>query len=204
MKKSSVVALLLLSGLYFGQTMKVTAEYGSKDDLTNQLMDFQNITAEKLNFTAVELIGRYPIVKIKEFKNGNLVKTETLLNPESYVKIEKSTYSLRFFTELNDQNNMMKTFIRGDRFSTARKFFPLFGKSKDYAFNDLFGSKTELFLDVKKENTLFLITTPHDQGNGFSSWCEIAQSEVAPENLGTHFKVPHYFLITIQFLDKHL
>ena len=202
MKKIVLCAFIVAGSLFYGQNMKITSEYGSKDSFTNQLMEFQNITVEKINFSAPELVGKYPLVKIKEFKNGKLTKTEILLHPETYVKIEKSDYNLRFFTELNDQSNTLKTYIRGERIGTARKSFPLISKSAEYAFKDLFGNQKELILDLSKENTLFLITTPHPQANGFSSWCEIAQSDIAPEELGTHFKIPHYFLITIQFLDK--
>ena len=41
--------------------------------------------------------------------------------------------------------------------------------------------------------------TPTIHEDGSSSYCEVAQSDIAPEKLGAHFKIPHYFLITIAF-----
>ena len=64
---------------------------------------------------------------------------------------------------------------------------------------DFFGSKKELSIDLQKKNAVFAIITPTIHEDGSGSYCEVAQSEIAPEKLGEHFKIPHYFLITITF-----
>jgi len=201
MKKLIIMAFMAVCGFVFCQEMVVSREYGSKDDFVNQLMDFQEIAVEGLTFKSKDLLGKFPIVRIREFKDGVQIKTDTLLFPEKYTKIGTEEYSLRFFSRLDSENNKLYTFIRGKSFSSGKKTFALQPDKLGYAWKDLFGSEDKISLDLSAENTVFLITTPHYVGDGFYSYCEIAQSEVVPEDLGKHFQVPHYFLISIQFLD---
>lgn len=93
----------------------------------------------------------------------------------------------------------LKTYIRGEKFGSRKSYFKLISDSDKYALKDFFGSEKELNIDLKKKNAVFAIITPTIHEDGSGSYCEVAQSNIAPEKLGEHFKIPHYFLITITF-----
>ncbi|PKP15193.1 MAG: hypothetical protein CVU07_11030, partial [Bacteroidetes bacterium HGW-Bacteroidetes-23] len=68
-----------------------------------------------------------------------------------------------------------------------------------YALKDFFGSNEEMNIELNKKTAVFAIITPTIHKDGSGSYCEVAQSSIKPEKLGEHFKIPHYFLITITF-----
>ena len=82
-------------------------------------------------------------------------------------------------------------FIYGENGSGKSSFY--------YALKDFFGEKKELTINPNKKNAVFAILTPTIHPDGSGSYCEVAQSDIAPEKLGEHFKIPHYFLVTINF-----
>lgn len=93
----------------------------------------------------------------------------------------------------------LKTQIMCPRGRSPRFYFDLKDDPENYVLKDFFGGKTELSMNMYEETPILTIITPTKHADGFSSYCEVVQSNIKPENLGTHFKIPHYFLITIQF-----
>lgn len=180
-------------------TVKITNNYGSENKEIQDLIDFENIYIEQLNFESENLNGKYYQINLEEFKNGKHIKTSTLFNGSEteYFKIDSNKESLKFFFKLSD--GKLKTYIRGKKFGSKKSYFKLSSDSDKYALKDFFGSKQELSIDLQKKNAVFAIITPTIHEDGSGSYCEVAQSEIAPEKLGEHFKIPHYFLITITF-----
>ena len=178
---------------------KMTNSYGSENKEIQDLTDFENIYIEQLNFESKSLNGKYYQIHIEEYKNGKHVKTSTLFDGSEtdYFKINTSKESLKFFFKLSD--GKLKTYIRGGKFGSKKSYFKINGDSDNYAVKDFFGSKKELSIDLQQKNAIFAIITPTIHEDGSGSYCEVAQSEIAPEKLGTHYKIPHYFLITITF-----
>ena len=89
--------------------------------------------------------------------------------------------------------------IRGPKFRSKKAYFKLIGDPDRYVLKDFFGTKRELNLDLQKKNAIFAIITPSVHEDGSASYCEVVQSNIEPEDLGQHFKIPHYFLMTLTF-----
>lgn len=194
--KKLIYSLSLISSFAFAQNVKVTSNYGSENRDIQDLINFENIFFDTLNFQSEKLKGKSYVIALEEFKNGKLVKTSTLFD-DDYFKIEKDKLALKFAFKLTD--GKLKTQIFGNGFMSKKSYFKLSNNEDDYAMKNFFGSADELTLDINKKNYIFAIITPTIHEDGSGSYCEVAQSDVAPEKLGEKFKIPHYFLVTIKF-----
>ena len=199
-KSKILFAFIILTNFAFAQnTVKMTNNYGSQNRDIQDVIDFENIYIEQLNFESENLKGKSYQINLEEYKNGKLIKTSNLFDGSEtdYFKIDSTTESLKFFFKLSD--GKLKTYIRGKKFGSKKSYFKLSSDSDKYALKNFFGSKQELSIDLQRKNAVFAIITPTIHEDGSGSYCEVAQSEISPEKLGEHFKIPHYFLITITF-----
>ncbi len=200
MKFKFLVTLLLIINILVAQnTVKMTNNYGSENPEIQDIIDFENIYIEKLNFESEKLNGKFFTISIDEYKNGKLKNTTILFDglESDYFKIVTNKESLKFFFKMTD--GKLKTYIRGQKFGSKKSYFKLFEDSEKYALKDFFGITSELNLDISKKNAIFAIITPTIHKDGSGSYCEVAKSDVEPEKLGEHFKIPHYFIINIEF-----
>lgn len=200
MKIKILLLLLIFTNILFAQnTVKMTNNYGSESSEIQDIIDFENIYIEKLNFEGLSIKGKSFIISLEEYKTGKLENTSILFNgaESNYFKIGSDKESLKFLFKMTD--GKLKTYIRGQRFGSKKSFFKLYEASEKYALKDFFGSRSELNLDIDKKNAVFAIITPTIHKDGSGSYCEVAQSNIAPEKLGEHFKIPHYFIINIEF-----
>lgn len=199
LKIKTLLALLIITNLAFSQNAKMTNNYGSENQEIQDLMDFENIYVQHLNFESENLNRKYYQISLEEYKNGEHIRTSTLFDGSEteYFKIDSNKESIKFFFKLND--GKLKTYIKGKKFGSKKSYFKLSSDSDKYALKDFFGSKEELNINLQKKNAVFAIITPTIHEDGSGSYCDVAQSEIAPEKLGEHFKIPHYFLITIIF-----
>jgi hypothetical protein len=191
---------LIITNFVFAQnTIKVTNNYGSENQEIQDLIDFENIYIEKLNFESESIEGKSFKINLKEYISGKLTNTSILFDGSEtdYFKIGSDKESLKFFFKMTD--GKLKTYIRGQKFGSKKSHFKLLNDSDQYALKDFFGSKSELNLDINKENAIFAIITPTIHKDGSGSYCEVAQSNIEPEKFGEQFKIPHYFIITIEF-----
>lgn len=198
--KTFLFLLTLVANFTFAQNnIKVTSNYGSENKDIQNLIDFENIYFEQLNFEGKDLIGKQYSINLQEFKNGKLISKSVLFDGEGndYFKIKSEKESLKFLFKMTD--GKLKTYIRGSGFGSKKSYFNLKDDSDQYALKDFFGNKKELNLVANQETAVFAIITPTKHDDGSSSYCEVVQSDIKPENLGTHFKIPHYFLVTLQF-----
>lgn len=177
----------------------MTANYGSNNREIQDILDFENIYFETLNFESPLLKNSNYEINIEEYKDGKLISTNLLFNSSEsdYFKINSNTESLKFFYKMSD--GKLKTFIRGKKFSTKKSYFNLVGDPDKYSLKDFFADKNELTIELNKKNTIFAIITPTIHPDGSGSYCQVVQLDIAPEKLGEHFKIPHHFLITIIF-----
>ncbi|MGX9987489.1 hypothetical protein [Soonwooa purpurea] len=177
----------------------MTNNYGSENKEIQDLIDFENIYIEQLNFEGENLKGKSYQINLEEYVNGKLSKSTMIFDgtETDYFKIDSDKESLKFFFKLSD--GKLKTYIRGNKFGSKKSYFKLLGESDQYALKDFYGSKKELILDLNKKNSVFAIITPTIHKDGSGSYCEVAQSDIQPEKLGEKFKIPHYFLVTITF-----
>lgn len=205
MKKGIVYLCMWAAGLSFcrAQEIKMTVEFGVKEKVINHILDFQNITIENFKFKGEALKGKVPVIIMKEFEKGELVKTDTLLNgiqDKTFLEIDSSYYEFRFFSELDNENLKFHTWIRNARFGAGRRQYTLQKDKFGYAMKDFFADKKVLTYETGQSIPLLAMITPHEQKNGWGSYCEVVQADVKPEDLGKHFGIPHYFLVTVSFL----
>jgi len=73
------------------------------------------------------------------------------------------------------------------------------GKASDYLLKDFQENKEFVTVPLQEEFPILAIITPVKQPDGSSSYCEVAQSEIPPDQFWKHFKIPHYFIITMKF-----
>lgn len=202
--KKLIYALTLISSLAFAQNVKMTSNYGSENQEIQDLINFENIFFDKLNFQSENLKGKSYKISLDEFQGGKLVKTSVIFDGSEadIFKIDKDKLSLKFAFKLSD--GKLKTFVIGKTISGqgfySKKFYSkLHNEEDDYALKNFLGSKEEISLDINKKNAIFAIITPTIHEDGSGSYCEVAQSNIAPEKLGEKFKIPHYFLVSIKF-----
>ena len=200
LKLKFLFTIIFFSNFVFSQnTIKMTNNYGSENKEIQDLIDFENIYIEQLNFEGENLKGKSYQINLEEYVNGKLSKSTMIFDgtETDYFKIDSDKESLKFFFKLSD--GKLKTYIRGNKFGSKKSYFKLIGESDQYALKDFYGSKKELILDLNKKNSVFAIITPTIHKDGSGSYCEVAQSDIQPEKLGEKFKIPHYFLVTITF-----
>lgn len=202
MKLKSVLTLfILISHFAFGQNqIKMTNEYGSENDEIQNLFEFEGIFLEKLIFENDNLNGKFYEINLQEFSKGKLLNSYLLFDASEsdYFKISENKLSLSFYFKLEDKK--LKTFIVGKNFRSKKSYFDLKSEADDYALKDFFGRNEELFFDINSKNqAVFAIITPAIHKDGSSGYCEVAQADIKPEKLGEHFKIPHYYIVTIQF-----
>ncbi len=200
LKFKFLFTIIFFSNFVFSQnTIKMTNNYGSENKEIQDLIDFENIYIEQLNFEGENLKGKSYQINLEEYVNGKLSKSTMIFDgtETDYFKIDSDKESLKFFFKLSD--GKLKTYIRGNKFGSKKSYFKLIGESDQYALKDFYGSKKELILDLNKKNSVFAIITPTIHKDGSGSYCEVAQSDIQPEKLGEKFKIPHYFLVTITF-----
>ena len=198
---SIVLLILFISPLpTLGQeTVNTSVKYGFENQEIQEVFDFQNISVEKFEFNSSNLIRKHYQVFIKEFKNGELVDSKILFNGTEMedFRINSSQLQFKIFTQIS--NNSLKVQLRNKRYASAKKNLDLVENSSNYVAKDFFGSKTNIENPLDEEFPLLAIITPTKHSNGISSYCEVVQSDVEPEQLGKHFNIPHYFLITMKF-----
>jgi hypothetical protein len=202
MKLKLLLALSLITNFAFAQnTVKLTNNYGSENKEIQDFIEFENIYIEELNFEGSQLNGRHYQISLQEFIDGKLVEKSDLFDSSEtdYFKISSDKELIKFFFKMSD--GKLKAYVRGKKYGSKKSYFNLNDSSDKYALKDFFGSKNELELDInsQKEIPIFAIITPIIYEDGSSSYCEVVQSDVEPENLGKHFKIPHFFLVTIKF-----
>lgn len=198
--KNLLLLLTLAVNFSFAQNnIKITNIYGSKNSEIQNLLDFEKIYLEQFYFEGKDLKGKQYVINLQEFSDGKLVNTSLLFDGREtdYFKIKSNKESLTFLFKIAD--GKLKTYIKGIRFGSKKSYFNLKSDSDDYTLKDFFGNKTELNIDANQETPILAIITPTKHADGSASYCEVVQSNVKPENLGTHFNIPHYFLVTIQF-----
>ncbi|PAM96004.1 hypothetical protein B4N84_05515 [Flavobacterium sp. IR1] len=198
--KNIVLLLILVVNFSFGQNnIKLTSSYGSSNQETQKILDFENINIEQLDFEAKDLKGKQYLISLQEFTDGKLVNKSVLFDgfEGDYFKIKGNKESLNFLFKMTE--GKLKAQIASSRFSSKKSYFDLKDNADNYALKDFFGSKKELFFNPTEETAILAIITPTKLDNGNSSYCEVVQSDIKPEKLGEHFKIPHYFLITILF-----
>ena len=198
-KLNMFILFILLSNSMFSHSIKITNHYGSENKEIQDLIDFESIYIEQLNFEGETLKGKSYQIALEEYIEGRLAHITMLFDgtESDYFKISSSKETVKFFFKFSEDK--LKIFIRGNRFGSKKSYFHLSGDYEKYALKDFFGNKKELLVSGSSKTTIFAIITPTIHEDGSASYCEVVQANEKPEKLGERFKIPHYFLLTITF-----
>jgi len=201
LKRILLLLVFVANAAWAQQTVKLTNTYGSENAEIQDLMDFENSYIETLHFEGNALKGKYYQVELQEFKNGKMIRKASLFDgsESDYFKVKSEKVSLKFFFSM--AHGQLKTYLKGPGFGSKKSYFKLEDQADQYALKDFFGRKEalDITIDSGNEVAVFAIITPTMHKDGSGSYCEVVQSDIKPENLGSHFKIPHYFLVSIRF-----
>lgn len=175
-------------------------EYGLKNNDLNSLLLFENISIEKVSFEGADLLGKQYKVNVKEYMKGKLIKKEILFNTNGLdlLKIDTSYTSFKLFTKI--ENGKIKLFIQSPMMYGAQKFYKIKkGKEQDYIMHRIREDSDFSNIPLNTEFPIFVIITPGTFEGINNSYCDVSKSEVKPEHYWKKFKIPHFYVISMEF-----
>lgn len=208
MKKRTVIYLLLsilgISINAFAQSdIRLRTKYGSENQDLMSVLQFEEIGFDKLIFTGNDLKNKDFQISIKKIVGGRLEKQDVVFDSKEsdYFKIKSDQFVFRLLTketpelkarfdfQFNGFSKQMEYVVEKNNNDLHRKF----------ALKDFLGDKPDMPISVDKNTYILAYMMPYVRPDGSSSYCEVAQSGVNPEELGSKYAIPTYFLIDIKF-----
>lgn len=195
-----LAAFVLLAPNVFGQSdIKMSAQYGSENADLQSILQFENIALNKMIFDGNDLKDKDFQISVKEFVGGKLRKTHVVFDSreDAYFKIKSGKFAFRVLTKTTSENTVKFDF-QFNGFSVGKEYKVGAGQ-KDFALKTFLGAKPEQSIPVGASAYILTYMMPYVKKDGSKQYCEVAQSGVAPEELGTKYAIPTYFLIDIKF-----
>lgn len=196
------VAIISFSGLRAQQTkVQLETKYGSENKDMHELLRFEGVEIIDLDFSGEQLKNKDYTILIKEFTNGSLSNTDTLVSSEkdNYLQpIDKGRFKFKFFVKTQLDNTIKMTSIF-DRFSTNKKY-DIKTTEDNYALHDFLNGLEPMTIEIGKPTYIMGYFLPYlDKETGWKKYCEVSGSKYNPDDWGTMFDIPNYFLIEILF-----
>ncbi|WP_149303958.1 hypothetical protein [Pareuzebyella sediminis] len=177
-------------------TLKV--DYGVEDPSLRQIMDFENISVHRVELNGDNLVDKNYVLTLEEYTKGRL-KGSTLLFDSSEAnafKIKRNSLSFTVISKITERNEFkIELYFNG--FRSKKSYFDLKITDYAYALKDFLGAQQEIDVPLDGFSILALIT-PTVHADGSTSYCEVAQSNVAPEALGEEYQMPQNFLLKMK------
>ena len=182
--------------------IKMQVGYGSENpDLMNVLY-FEDIGLNKMSFTGNDLNGKNFQISVKQFVNGKLAKNEVVFDSteDEYFRIKSDKYGFRILTKTTSEHTVKLQF----QFNGFSKMveYKIAADQKGFASKTFLGSKSETFIPVNEDTYILTYMMPYEKKDGSKQFCEVAQSGIKPEDFGTKYAIPNYFLISIKFFEN--
>lgn len=195
--------LLLFLGVsivgFAQETAAMTIEPGFENNDLQGILSFENLFLDKLIFEGKAIKGKSYSIEIIEYVNGKESSREVLFDgrESDFFNIRSEKETMSFYAKL-DQGKL-KVQMHGNGFRSKKMYYELKADADIYALKDFLGSKETITVDLEKKHPVLAMITPTVHKDGSSSYCEVVQCNVATDQLGKHFKIPHYFIMSIQF-----
>jgi hypothetical protein len=202
MKKQLVSLILILCGYFsYGQTnATIKTKHGLNFHDVQNILYFEGISNQKFNIRSDSLKGKNYQVIIKEFTGGKLTVIDTVFNSkeDEYFRIKTDSLNFSVLTKMSDLN-FFKIQFQFDGFSAGRKYPVLPSEHDKFALKSFFGPKSELPINLAGSTYILAYMMPYVRPDKSEAYCEVAQSGIDPEKLYDKYKIPHYYLIAINF-----
>lgn len=195
------IIFLLMTNIFATESdikMQFNYKYDSPDILS--ILRFEGINFDKVTFVGEDLKEKHFIISIKEFTNGKFAKQIVALDSNELGdlgKIKSNTFSFRVLSK-RTIDNLARFQFQFDRFSSEKEF-KVGEKLNGFVMKNFLGAKTETPIPVNESTYIMTYMMPYDHKDGSKSYCEVAQSGINPEEFGTKYAIPTYFLIDIKF-----
>ena len=181
--------------------IKMQIGYGSENAELMSVLYFEDIGLNKMIFSGNDLKGKDFQISVKEFVKGKLAKNEVVFDSkeDEYFKIKNDKFTFRILTKTTLVNTVMFQF-QFNGFS-KRKEYKIAANQKEFASKTFLGSsQDEKIIPVNTETYVLTYMMPYQKKDGSKQYCEVAQSGINPEQFGTNYAIPTYFLISIKFV----
>jgi len=200
-KQTALLACVLCTLIAAGQSnASIEIKHSvSANDLQN-ILYFEGISHEKFNIKSNKLKGKDYQLVIKEFREGKLVKVDTMFNSreDEYFRIKEDSLPFAVLTKMSDLSEF-KIQVQFNGFSVSRKYKVLPAEKDKFALKTFFGPKLEMPINLQGSNYFLAYMMPYVRKDKSEAYCEVAQSGLDPEKLYEKYKIPHYFLVAINF-----
>ena len=202
MKKTLLLlatVILLNAGGFAQSDIKMQNKYGSENIDLLSVLRFEEIGMSKLVFSGSDLKGKDFQISVKQFDKGKLTKTEVVFDSkeDEYFRIKSDKFVVRILTKITPQQTAKFDF-QFDGFRKGREY--KVGKNhQGFAQKDFLGSRQEISIPLNTSTYVLTFMMPYKKKDGSEQYCEVAQSGVNPEEFGTKYAIPTYFLIDIKF-----
>ncbi|MEL1245696.1 hypothetical protein AAEO56_15595 [Flavobacterium sp. DGU11] len=205
MKLSHIITTLLLVTAGFAQESvsgKIIMNSKSMSDNKEMvhLMRFQGIEYFKVQFKGAELNNKRYTIVAKEFWNGKLSKTDTVMNTNvfSYIgKVQGDTVNMTVIASKADKKHLKMKFMF-DRFELNEVYKCL--PSDDYSLRD-YGASAFVNIEPGQPFYAFAYILPHEDEDGGKQWCAVEVSGKDIETWGKEFGIKHYILFEMKFFE---
>jgi hypothetical protein len=179
--------------------IKMRSEYGSDNPDLLSVLRFEDIGLSKMIFTGKDLINKDFQISIKEFTNGKLTKQEVVFDSKEaeQFKIKSDKFMFKILTKTTAAHTAKFDF-QFNGFSTGREY-KIGENFKGFAQKDFIGSQKDIAISLNANTYILTYMMPFARKDGSTSYCEVAQSGINPEDFGMKYAIPTYFLIDIKF-----
>lgn len=181
--------------------IQLVTEYGSDNKEVHELLRFQGIEIINLKFSGQALKGKDYTILIKEFTNGTLSKTDTLISSiqDGYLTaLDTAVFKFKYFVKTQLDNTIKMTSIF-ERFSTER-LYNIKKPTDGYALHDFLNGNEPMQIITGEPTYIMGYFLPYlDKETGWKKYCEVSGSKYSPDDWGRVFNIPNYFLIEVLF-----
>ncbi|MCD2260002.1 hypothetical protein [Psychroserpens luteolus] len=196
------VALICFSTLNAQKSdIKLQTKYGSDHKDLQDMLRFQDIETIRLTFTGEDLKGKNYKLFVKEYTNGSLSKTDTIMDSARFdyiPAINDSVFEFKYYVKTQIDNTIKMNFMF-ERFSTPRLYDIKAAKDK-YALHDFLKTSDPMPIALETKTLIMGYFLPYiDKETGWKKYCDVTGSQHKPEDWGTVFNIPNYYLIEIIF-----
>ncbi|MDT0648408.1 hypothetical protein RM545_17080 [Zunongwangia sp. F260] len=188
--------LLSISSAIAQEKVLMQIDYSTDSKDLETILRFEQINLAKYTFSG-DLKGKNYAVRINEYKEGELVKIDTMFysSQDEYFRMTKDTLNITFITK--NENDELVFELNGNGFSSPKMNYEILESNGRYAYKDFLSAASSESYDIDNQFPLFTIITPTVYEDGSKSYCRVAQSGIKSENLGKEFDIPHYFVVTM-------